>query len=127
MTDYSTADDLAAAFADARPIFAGAFHADTYAIVRAVQTRDDEGGYTTVDATVETGRCSLAVSQRMGGERISGGTVIPGSLYTAELPIESIVTETDRLGFSGRIFSVSDAKRGGSLDLFTVVELEERS
>lgn len=133
MTDYTVADDVAAAFADARPIFAGAFHGDTYAVVRAVETRDDEGGYTTVDATVETGRCSLTVSQRMGGERISGGTVIPTSLYTAELStfvngelVASIVTEADTIEIDGRRFSVTDTKRESGRNPLTVVELEER-
>jgi len=127
VTDYSVADDLAAAFAEARPIFAGAFHTDSYALVRSVETSDNAGGSTSVDATVETGRCSLNVSPRMGGEVLSGDRVTPMSLYTAELPIDSIVTETDRLGFSGRLFSVTDVKKGGNLDLFTVVELEERT
>lgn len=125
MTDYTTADAVAAAFADARPIFAGAFHADDYAIVRTIETPDGSGGRTPGFVTVEMGRCSLTVSQRMGGEGISGGRVTPASLYTAELPIDSVVTESDTLGFNGRTFSVTDAKRGGTLDLFVVVELEE--
>lgn len=126
MTDYTTADAVAAAFADARPIFAGAFHADDYAIVRTIETPDGSGGSTSGFVTVEMGRCSLTVSQRMGGEGISGGRVTPASLYTAELPIDSVVTENDTLGFSGRTFNVTDAKRGGNLDLFVVAELEER-
>lgn len=127
MTDYSVADGVAAAFAEARPIFAGAFHTETYAIVRDEGVSDGMGGRTVVLVTVETGRCSLTIAQRMGGERVSGDTIVPISLYTAELPITSIVTEADGLGFSGRIFNVTDVKKGGALDLFTVVELEERS
>ncbi|MDQ3540129.1 MAG: hypothetical protein M3440_05525 [Chloroflexota bacterium] len=133
MTDYSTADEVAAAFADARPIFAGAFHTETYSIVQAVETRDDEGGYTTVDATVETGRCSLTVSQRMGGEGITGDIVGPRSLYTAELStfingelVASIVTEADTIEIDGRRFSVTDTKRESGRNPLTVVELEER-
>ncbi len=126
MTDYSVADALAAAFADARPIFSGAFHADTYQVVRDTSTDDGYGGSTVVSTTIESGRCSLTISQRMGGEGISAGQVLPLSLYTAELPIDSIVTENDRLTINGRPFSVTDVKQGGALDLFTVVELEER-
>ncbi len=126
MTDYTVADELAAAFAEARPIFAGAFHTDTYSLVRSVETSDNAGGSTTVDATVETGRCSLNVSPRQGGEALSGDRVTPMSLYTAELPINSVVTENDRLVIDGRMFAVTDVKKGGKLDLFTIVELEER-
>jgi len=126
VTDYSVADDVAAAFAEARPLLAGAFHADTYQVVRDVATADGYGGSTIVSSTLESGRCSLNVSQRMGGEGISAGQVLPLSLYTAELPITSIVAESDRLTINGRPFSVTDVKRGGLTDLFTVVELEER-
>ncbi len=134
MTDYSTADDVAAAFADARPIFAGAFHSDPYAIVRSVETPDGSGGSTSVDVTVETGRCSLSVSQRMGGEGITGDIVGPRSLYTAELStlvngelVASIVTESDMIEIDGRRFSITDTKRESGRNPLTVVELEERS
>lgn len=126
MTDYTVADDLAAAFAEARPIFAGAFHSDDYELIWVVETDDGYGGRTTVQATVEAGRCALTVSQRMGGEAVSGGRVLPLSLYTAELPIDSLVTEDDAIIISGRTFDVTDTKRGGAVDLFTVVEVEER-
>ncbi len=126
MTDYTVADAVAAAFVDARPIIAGAFHTDTYSIVRTVETWSGQGA-TSVDTAVETGRCSLTISQRMGGEVISAGAVVPNSLYAAELPIDSIVTEKDVIVISSRAFNVTDTKKGGALDLFTVVELEERT
>jgi len=123
----TTADDLTPVWQEARGIFADAFHADTYEIVRTVETPDDSGGATVTDAVVETGRCVLAVSGVGGGEALAGGVVTAISRYTAELPYESDVTEADTLRINGRRFEVLDAKRGGEHDLFTVVELEERT
>lgn len=127
MTDYSTADAVAAAFAEARPILAGAFHTDDYSLVRRESIPDGRGGSTTADVTVEVGRCSLTAASRIGTEGASGDAIIAISQYTAELPAESIAGETDLLGFAGRLFGITDVKRGGAIDLFTVAELEERT
>ncbi len=126
MTDYARADRIMAKLAAARSKFAGAFHPDAYSLIRRVETQDAEGGTTVVDSTVESGRCRLTVSQQMGGERTSGGiAVMSESRLTAELPIESLVTESDTLQINGRTFSISDVNRGGGFGLFTVVDLEE--
>lgn len=127
MTDYSGADEVAAVLAEVAPEIAGAVHTDSYAILRnAGETTDLEGAPTGVEQTVEAGRCRLVVSQRMGGERVSAGQVLASSLYTAELPRSSIVTESDTIEIGGREFGISDVKRGGGLQLWTVVELDER-
>ena len=126
MTDYSRADRIAAKLVSVAPKIGGSFHTDAYVILRTVETKDLEGGATTVPTTVESGRCRLVISQRMGGERVGAGQVVALSLYTAELPKSSIVTESDTIEINARTFGVSDVKRGGGLGLFTVVELEER-
>jgi hypothetical protein len=127
MTDYSVADELAAVIAEVRPEIAGVVHTDTYAILRTTTVADGRGGWTETTTTVETGRCRLIVAQRMGGEVVSGGRVTPLSIYTADLPIGSIVTENDTLGINGRTFLVTDTKAGGALALFVTVDLEERT
>lgn len=123
----TAADDLTAVWASVRPVFAENFHADTYAVVRTTSTPDGSGGTTETGAVVETGRCALDVANRLGGERMSGGTVMAVSIYVAELPVDSIVAETDTLRVNGRTFAITDVKRGGNHDLFTEVTLEERA
>lgn len=138
------ADELTAVWDSVRPIFAESFHADTYQVVRMVATPDGYGGTTETPEIVESGRCVLTVAARLGGERLSGDVIVPVSVYTAELPIDSDVREADTLRINvaaygtglygasayddaGRTFEITDVKRGGRHDLFTQVELEERA
>lgn len=122
------ADELTLVWDEVRPVFADAFHGDTYEVIRTTQVSDGSGGTTVVEAVVDgPRRCSLTVSNRLGGERVSGNTVIAVSIYVAELPITADVTETDTLRINGnRTFEITDVKTGGRHDLFTEVTLEER-
>ncbi len=122
------ADELTLVWNEARPVFADAFHGDTYEVLRGVTlVSDGSGGNTAEPIAIESGRCSLTVSNRLGGERVSGNIVIAVSIYVAELPIDADVTETDTLRINGnRAFEITDVKTGGLHDLFTEVTLEER-
>lgn len=122
------ADELTLVWNEARPVFVDAFHADTYEVLRGeTLVSDGSGGNTAEPIAIESGRCSLTVSNRLGGERVSGNTVIAVSIYVAELPITANVTETDTLRINGnRTFEITDVKTGGLHDLFTEVTLEER-
>ncbi len=125
MTD---ADRIAARFQAARPIFAEKFHADTYAITRTTRVADGSGGYTDTEAVVESGRCSLDVARYRGSESVAGSGVVTSiAAYTAELPIDSVLTASDTLAINGRAFNVIDVKRGGEMGLFTEATLEEAS
>ncbi|MDQ3526077.1 MAG: hypothetical protein M3451_13635, partial [Chloroflexota bacterium] len=121
---------LTAVWNEARPVFVDAFHGDTYEVLRGVTLVSDGSGGNTAEPIVVDGprRCSLTVSNRLGGERVSGNTVISVSIYVAELPINANVTETDTLRINGnRTFEITDVKTGGLHDLFTEVTLEERT
>ena len=124
----TTADELTPQWAAMRAVLSDAFHADSYAIVRVDPdpVPDGYGGYIDPEPeTVETGRCSLELTGR-GSEGVRGTVVVATSPYTAELPIDSVIEETDTLTINGRSFDVVSVARGGSHDLFTTVGLEER-
>jgi hypothetical protein len=122
------ADEIAAVLqTEAAPALVEAFHADDYALVRRTPTRDQYGGSTFTETTVETGRCRLTVANRLGGERISGDRVLAISLYIAQLPKSTVARETDLLRVNGRTFEITDIKTGGDFDLFAEAALEERS
>lgn len=120
--------EVGQAWAEARLVFADAFHADTYEVLRGVTlVSDGSGGNTAEPIAIESGRCSLTVANRLGGERVSGNTVIAVSIYVAKLPIDADVIETDTLRINGnREFAITDVKKGGIRGLFTEVTLEER-
>lgn len=121
------ADDLTQVWDAARPVFAESFHADTYELIRAVRVPDGYGGSTTEPQVVESGRCALDVSNRLGDERVTGGVVTATANYTAELPIDADVKPDDTLRINGRTFEITDVGTGGHHALFTVVSLEARS
>ena len=120
----TAADDLIPVWQDAAAEIAEALHADTYEIVRSTEVPDGYGGTTTTTATVESGRCILDVIGR-GTEAIAGTVPVATSPYTADLPIDSSVTETDTLLINGRTFAVISVARGGNFEMFTTVGLEE--
>lgn len=132
------ADELTAVWDGVRPVFADAFHPDSYQVVRNVPVSDGSGGTTDTPTVVETGRCSLEPSNRMGDERLSGDVVVAQSSYIAELspaPIGaapatkySIVKATDTLEINGRTFQITTKPRsGGNHGMFTLCDLEERT
>lgn len=127
MTDRTPADDNAAIFREeAAPIIAEQFHADEYEIVRVERVSDGYGGWTETETVVEAGRCFLDTSG--AGREVVGGSVVEAiSPYTAELPYDSAVSETDTLVINGRPFDITSVVRGGEFGMFAEVTLEERA
>lgn len=127
MSDRTPADDNAAIFREeAAPIIAEQFHADEYEIVRVERVSDGYGGWTETETVIESGRCFLDTSG--AGREVVGGSVVEAiSPYTAELPYDSAVSETDTLVINGRPFSITSVVRGGDFAVFTEVWLEARA
>ena len=126
------ADDLDAVWAEVAPILADSFHSDTYVISRMVMTSDGRGGerpsttpptYT----TVETNKCELRAAKNQGMEYVSGQRVTGKADYYADLPLSTVLKDTDTLTVNGRDFSVLAVKRGGDWSTSVLVELEARS
>lgn len=119
-------EDITAAWAQARPILADAFHPDAYQLKRETRASDDSGGWTTTTTTVETGTCSLEPN-RLVTEGASGVTTISVSGYVVEFSnIETVVRPTDVLHIDGRVFDINGVMRGGDHSLFVTAQVEER-
>lgn len=118
-------DDVAAALAAARPVVADAAHGDAYTVRRDTRVPDGRGGWTVATATVESGWCRLDRGAGSSPERLSASVVTVGvASYTAQLPIDTALTDTDTLTVNSRTFRVIAVNRGGVLDLFAVADLQ---
>ena len=125
--DYSNADAIAAIFREeAAPIFAANFHADTYVIAEDIEAADGYGGTTTARVERETGRCVLDRSNTQGGVKVASGIVLTESDYTAELPLESVLTTNHVITINGREFEVTDVQREGNAGMFTYAAINEK-
>lgn len=124
MTDYTTADRIAAKFASVRPKFAGAFHADAYDLVRPTEVSDGRGGSTVTQAVVETGRCALMPSQAQGREGLSGDQVESTYRQAVELPATTVATAEDAITINGIAYRIIAVMAPGRHDLFPVADLE---
>lgn len=120
-------DDITAAWNEARPILADAFHPDDYEIERMVRVPDGYGGHTNQPQTVESGKCSLTAATRVGAEGAQGSVTVSVSNYTVELPIESTLVASDTLYVNGRKFNVIDVLQGGDHEIFVTANVEEVS
>ncbi len=127
MTDYSVSDEIAAAWDEARPELAGAFHADTYQLLSVTRVSDGRGGTTTVEAQVETGRCGLSLSGAQGRESLSGDVVQSVYRATAELPATTLAEADDVLQVNGRRYQIIAITHPGEHGTFPVAELERVS
>jgi len=116
------ADELAPVFAEAAIIVADAVYANRYEVMRPGTTWSGSGG-TSTETVVETGRCLLAVANRLGSEAQSAGQVLTHPSYTAEWLTVGIVTSSNTLRIDGvRTFNITDLKRD---DHVTYADLEE--
>lgn len=120
-------EDVKAAFDEARPILADAFHSADYEIVRMVEVDDGYGGRITTPETVESGKCSLDPNTSIGTEGASGPLTLSVSGYRVEMPKETTLTASDTLYVNGRRFNVISVLRGDDLDIFPVANVEEAS
>lgn len=130
MADRTTADEIAEIFQEqAAPIFAAAFHADTYVLVKLDKTNDGRGGRLVVEEIVEgPRRCSLSAPQQKGTIRFVGQELVASEApYQVELPRDSIVTKDHIVRIGGRDFyPASPPRLGGEFDMFVIIDLETR-
>ncbi len=124
MTDSALRTNVTRAFAKATAIFADAFYTNAYEVLRAVKVDDGSGGQTETETVIETGRCQLSITNRLGAERVNAADIIRApSAYTAEWLTQGAVTESDTLRIDGtRTFNIVDLKRD---DAVTYADLEE--
>ena len=118
-------EDVTAAFAEARPILADAFHPDDYEIERRVRVSDGSGGYTTESQIVESGKCALNAANRIGTEGASGPLTLAITSYMVELPIDTALAPEDTLYVNGRKFGVTSVMKGGDHEVFVTAQIEE--
>ena len=144
MSDPTTADTIAAAFAAARHVFEDAFLPDTYELLDDVETDDDFGGRTVQEQVVESvtvgevdfphrGRCLLDVAGTQGREGAPWDIVTATGPYIADLPIRTIAAAHHRIRITAagtgetREFAITEPpKRGGGFEVFTRLVLEVR-
>ena len=124
MTDYTTADEIAAVWEEVRPEFAGAFHADSYSLLRVTRVSDGRGGTTTVETAVESGRCSLNLAGTQGREGQSADVVQSVYRLNVELPATTIAKADDVLEINGNRYQIISVAHPGLHGLFPMADLE---
>jgi hypothetical protein len=114
VTDYTTADEIAAVWAEVTPELAGALHTDTYSLLRVTRVSDGRGGTTTTEASIETGRCTLMQTRAQGREGANAGGVVE-SIYRldAELPITTVAKADDVLNVNGTRYQIIAVSKPG--------------
>lgn len=114
---HAVADDLAEQF-----------HADEYELLRKQRVADGRGGFHEAETVIESGWCALDAANTASAITVDGARIVATAPYTAELPGDSQVRASDRLLIGGRSFRpTGNPRKGGAFDLFTVVDLEERT
>lgn len=103
-----------------------AFH-DTYALKRDTSTPDSAGGWTTVEATVESGGCDVRAGLSQPDEREVAGRVQAAAPYVITLPYATSATGSDRLLVAGRTFEIIDVLKDGFLGVDARAVCEEVS
>lgn len=124
MTDYSKADRITATIDRARPKFAGAFHADSYRLLRTTRVSDGRGGTIPTEAEAEAGRCELVIAGG-GLERLVAGTIVQSSTTAAaSLPLDTVARADDVLEINGRRYQILAVAHPGEHGLFPIAQLE---
>jgi head-tail adaptor len=101
-----------------------AFH-DTYALQRDTNTPDDAGGWTTVEATVESGPCDVAMGLSRPDERAVADRARAIAPYVITLPYATSATASDRILVAGRTFEIVDVLKDGFLGVDARAVCEE--
>lgn len=103
-----------------------AFH-DTYALKQDTRTPDNEGGWTTVEATVESGACELTAGLSKPDERaLAGDRITSTTPYVVSLPYATVADASDRLVIGGRTFEIIGVLKDGFLGMEARAVCEER-
>ena len=121
-------EDITAAWNEARPILADAFHPDNYMIVRKTRVSDGSGGSTDVEVVVESGKCALDVKEQFGmREGAEGPQTMSVTSYLVEMPISTVLHAADLIYINSRKFDVIGVNRGGDHEVFPIARVEELS
>lgn len=120
-------DDVTAAWDEARPILADAFHPDQYVIRRKQWTNDGSGGRIETLVLYEDGYCALDSTAGKGREGLWGPQTLSVTTYEAEMPLETTLRAKDEIHINGRLFNVIAVRRGGDHMIFPLALLEEVS
>lgn len=126
----SLGQEITQALDEARGLIVSDLMPDTYEIKRGVtRIADGSGGYTETPNIVESGRCRLDATQRLGSEGVSGNIIEAASAYVLYLPLTSTLTAADTVIINDtREFAVVSApRRAGEWALTATADLEERS
>lgn len=75
---------------------------DECVVLRAVETSDGQGGWTSEWGTAGTYACSMAEGpyMRFGAERVSAGQMTPVGIVFLSLPHDADVTAADRIAWT---------------------------
>ena len=78
------------------------FMPDSAVVLRAVETPDGQGGYTSAWATANTYACNAASGpyMRFGAERVAAGQVTPVGIIFLSLPWDADVRAADRVAWT---------------------------
>lgn len=133
------ADRIAQRFAAKRPVFADAFHASRYRLLRTPRTvtLDPTAWVELEPIEAEAGRCEFITGNPGAGYVATGMGIGMVTTFTAELPHTTtatqddifclvIDTDVDEVVVTERRFGIVDVARGDGWDLFPVATLEER-
>lgn len=125
MTDYSIADRIAATWDRVRTRIAGAFHADTYELIRFDEVEDGRGGETVTEDVIEAGRCQLVQRPVQGREGLSGDILQSSYRLTAEMPEATLALPDDEIQINGRRYRIVSVQPVGEHGLFPAADLEQ--
>lgn len=126
----STADELAAAVAELRPVANDLALPDTCAVTRkGTATTDSRGNKTYPDVTASSPRCRLRTGgQLRPNERAFADRIQSVAPYAIDLPYGTDVTARDVLIVNTtRRFEIVGVLEEGGFGVFTVAIAEERS
>lgn len=119
-------DDIMQALQDdIIPLLHDEIWTDEYEVIGTTETPDSAGGFTTVDAVIESGLCRR--TGRLGGnERVIADKLGFTSPVVLNLPQETLLTPSHTIRVNGHTLEVGEVQRGdGMFDYQTVAICEE--
>ena len=117
---------IAQEFQEAAVELANAFHADAYELLKATRVRNEYSEWVDTWASAgESGYCALLVVNQASGRRVEGDIVLSETVYEVEIKPPTSITTANRIQINGRLFDVTDVKRGGEMEMFVTASLEE--
>lgn len=99
---------------------------DAYTLVTDTATPDDEGGWTTVEGTVEGGYCLLTAGGLNPTERVIADRQGYSAPYVAELPYATLATPVHRLKVGARTFEIGGVLKEAAWGISARLVCEER-